>query len=429
MEEDHNHSHYHGVDKAEEHLSVDEALGLLLSKIRKTRSEPVPTSKANNRVLFKDLKCPQNLPTLARSTRDGYAVKLSPGNEKVERSSFRIVGEIRIGDLPRISLRTNEAVRIPTGAYIPTGANSVVMLEYSNVEKQFLNITKPAKIGENILSPGQDLRKGVPLLCAGTRLSPQHVALLSMLGIGRILVFARPRVAFFSTGDELVDLQSIRNKKPEPQSLVGILDSNRPFLASMIEELGGTPVDLGIARDTLEEIRTKMIEGFKSDALFLSAGSSVGERDYVTKAAKSIKGVKILVHGIAMRPSSPTGLAINRGKPLVILPGFPTSAIVSFLVFGRPAILKLGGSSVLDFPLIKVRMDDDYDGKEGLTHYLRVRISREGESYSARIVRPTEAQFSSWLREANGIAVIGRDGRTKVKRGDEIGSFLIGEIS
>ena len=185
----------------------------------------------------------------------------------------------------------------------------------------------------------------------------------------------------------------------------------------MINELGGIPVDLGIARDNLDEVKSKMIEGLSYDALFLSAGSSVGERDYVTRAAESIKGVKILVHGVAMRPSSPTGLAVHRGKPLILLPGFPTSAIVSFFVFGRPAILKLGGSSSLDYPMIRATINDDYVGKAGVTHFLRVRISRDGEMYRAKIVRPTEAQFSSWLREANGIAVIGRDGRTSVKRG------------
>ena len=254
----------------------------------------------------------------------------------MEKRPFKIIGEVRIGDIPKNSLKGDEAVRISTGAYIPRGANAVVMIEYTEVEKQILNITKPVKIGENILLPGQDLRKGMTLLSAGTRLRPQHIALLSMLGIDRIPVFVKPQIAFFSTGDELVNLGSDQVEKLVKTSRVHIFDSNRPFLESMIGELGGIPVDLGIARDTLVQVRAKMIEGFKSDALFISAGSSVGDRDYVTKAAESIKDVKILVHGVAMRPSSPTGLAIREGKPLILLPGFPTSAIVSFLVFGRP---------------------------------------------------------------------------------------------
>jgi molybdenum cofactor synthesis domain-containing protein len=429
MEENHSHSHYHGVDRAEEHVSVADALKILLNEIRKTRSEEVKLSESDNRVLLKDLASPKSLPRLARSTRDGYAIKLSGDMGVADNQPFKIVGEIRIGVIPKLTIRAGEAARIPTGAYIPPGANTVVMIEYAEVDRNSLSITKPAKIGENILSPGQDLRKGETLFNAGTRLRPQHIALLSMLGINRFPVYVKPRVAFFSTGDELEDIGSSWGRKVRSANQVGIFDSNRPFLSSIINELGGIPIDLGIARDNLDEVKAKMIEGLKYDALFLSAGTSVGERDYVTKATESIKGVRILVHGVAMRPSSPTGLAVYRGKPLILLPGFPTSAIVSFFVFGRPAILKLGGSSSLDYPMIRATIDDDYDGKAGLTHFLRVRISRDGEKYNARIVRPTEAQFSSWLREANGIAVIGRDGKTSVRRGDEISAFLIGEIT
>jgi len=250
-----------------------------------------------------------------------------------------------------------------------------------------------------------------------------------MLGIDQLPVYAKPKVAFFSTGDELKDIGSKSGRKNGSAHRVGIFDSNRPFLSSMINELGGIPIDLGIARDNLKEVKAKMNRGLRYDALFLSAGSSVGERDYVTKAAESIKDVKILVHGVAMRPSSPTSLAVHNGKPLILLPGFPTSAIVSFLVFGRPAILKLGGNSSLDYTTIRATLEDEYEGKAGLTHFLRVRIIRDGELYRAKIVKPTEAQFSSWLRQANGIAVIGRDGKTSVRHGDEVSAFQIGEIS
>jgi len=428
VEEDHDHLHYHGVDRAEEHLSVSDALKILLDEIRKTRSELVPVSEANNRVLFKELKSPGDLPRLARSTRDGYAIKLSQGVKEVENHLFRIVGEIRIGEVPKLTLDVDDAVRISTGAYIPSGANAVVMIEYTQVEQDSLKITRPVRVEENILSSGQDLRKGEVLFSAGTRLRPQHIALISMLGIDQFPVYAKPKVAFFSTGDELEDVGSRNRRRNGSVNQIGIFDSNRPFLSSMINELGGIPIDLGIARDNLNQVKAKMIKGLKYDALFLSAGSSVGERDYVTKAAESIKSVKVLVHGVAMRPSSPTSLAVHHGKPLILLPGFPTSAIVSFLVFGRPAILKLGGNSSLDYTLIRATLDDDYDGKPGLTHFLRVRIARDGELYRAKIVKPTEAQFSSWLREANGIAVIGRDGKTNVRRGDEISAFQIGDI-
>ncbi|MDA4130422.1 MAG: molybdopterin-binding protein, partial [Thaumarchaeota archaeon] len=182
--------------------------------------------------------------------------------------------------------------------------------------------------------------------------------------------------------------------------------------------------------DNFQKIRSKLVKSLECDAVILSAGSSVGERDYVTRALESISGLTTLVHGVAMRPSSPTGLTTYKGKPVILLPGFPTSAIVSFYVFGRPAVLKLAGSSSTQPPLIKATIMDEYSGKKGLTHFLRVLVKKEGGEYIVSIVRPTEAQYSSWLRVANGIAIIGENGgSTVVKPGEEVSVFLIAEIS
>lgn len=172
---------------------------------------------------------------------------------------------------------------------------------------------------------------------------------------------------------------------------------------------------------------TSRVTRLKFDALFISAGSSVGERDYVAKAVESIGGVKILVHGVAMRPSSPTGIATYKGKPFILLPGFPTSTIVSFLVFGIPAILSTGGSTIVEPPMIRAKLSEDYPGKPGITHFVRVRIKRDKEEYAASVVRPTEAQYSSWLKQANGIVVIGELG--SAKQGEMVDAFLIGELS
>ncbi len=295
---------------------------------------------------------------------------------------------------------------------------------YCRVEDGRLVITKLPRLGENIVSPGEDLKKGQLLYQAGIRLRPQHIALLTMLGVSKVRVFSKPRIAFFSTGDELQDVGSRRNRRGVVSR---IYDSNRPFLSACISEMGGIPIDLGVVRDNFKEIRAKMSRGLEYDGLLLSAGSSVGERDYVSKAAESIAGVEMMAHGVAMRPSSPTGLAIYREKPVIFLPGFPTSAIVSFYVFGRPAILKLSGCSSTEIPTIRATIEEDFDGKPGLTHFLRVRVVQENDEYRANIVRPTEAQYSSWLREANGIAILGRDGKTSLKRGEQVSVFMIGD--
>ena len=419
--EEHDHSHYHGVDSAEKHVSVDEALALFLGRIGETRSEIVKVSGSDGRILFSNVICPGNLPRVARSSRDGYAIKLATDSDIL---SFTVVGEVKIGTIPKLKIESGEAAKVATGSSVPRGANAVVMREYSQVEDERLVISKTPKPGDNIVSPGEDLKKGQLLFVSGTRLRPQHVALLSMLGIDKVRVFSKPRIAFFSTGDELEDTGFHRNRK---DSASRIFDSNRPFLSASISELGGIPIDLGIARDNFKEIRAKMSRGLGFDALLLSAGSSVGDRDYVSKAAESIVGVEMVVHGVAMRPSSPTGLAIFRKKPIIFLPGFPTSAIVSFYIFGRAAILKLSGSSSVELPTIKATIEEDFVGKPGLSHFLRVRIVREDEKYRASVVRPTEAQYSSWLRQANGIAILGKDGKTSLKCGDQVSIFMIGD--
>lgn len=427
--EDHDHLHYHGVDNAERHISVADALSTFLGEIRNTKPESIKLSESVNRILFSDVTSPENLPKLPRSTRDGYAIKFGFGGDVVfQDSTFTVIGEVRIGRIPNIILKVGEAAKIATGSFIPRGTDAVVMREYSKTENGILQISRPVRIRENIVLPGEDLKKGDPLFKGGTRLRPQHIALLSLLAVRQVKVFSRPRIATFSTGDELKDLVALKVRRTSKEFLAATFDSNRPFLSSIITELGGVPVDLGIARDDFQEIRSKMVSGLKFDGLLLSAGSSVGERDYVSRAAESIKGLRMLVHGVAMRPSSPTGLAIYRGKPVIFLPGFPTSALVSFYVFGRQAVLKLMGSSDTEMPTIRAIIEEDFEGKPGLTHFLRVRLIRDGELIKATIVRPAEAQYSSWLRQANGIAIIGRDGKTAVKRGDEVSVFPIADI-
>jgi molybdopterin molybdotransferase len=420
MTEEHDHSHYHGVDKADEHLSVAEAIKILLDNIIPVKQETIGALEADNRILFEDIKSPVDLPRRARSTRDGYAVNITEDIESGR--SFKLTGNVRIGRIPNLSVKGGEAVRVATGSYLPKGANAVVMVEYAEVQGKEVRANRAIKVHENILNPGEDLTKGQLLLSKGSRVHPQHIALFSMLGIRKVRVFSKPRIAYFSTGDELVDARRATSKVA-----TGVYDATRPFIGSMISDLGSVPVDLGIVGDNFVQTKAKMTKGLKYDALILSAGTSVGERDYVAKAAMSISGVKILVHGVAMRPSSPTGIASYKGKPMLLLPGFPTSAMISFFVFANPAILRLSGSAVTQPTTIKARLVEDYEGRSGLTHFVRVSVTKESGEYKATVTRPTEAQYSSWLRSANGVAII--DEKGAAKRDEVVDVFLIAEIS
>jgi molybdenum cofactor synthesis domain-containing protein len=423
MEEDH--THYHGVDKAESHLSVSDALNEFLSNIAPVKTESVNLLESLHRVLSQDVISKVDLPPRARSTRDGYAVHVEDAASVG--SEFKIVGDVRIGTRPKVAIKFGEAIRIATGSHIPLGANAVVMKEYTEEKESSLSVSREIKTGENILMLGEDVAKGSIVLKKGESIMPQHISLLTQLGINKVEVYRRPKIAFFSTGDELVD--SKRNTLSSKEfGNPKIYDVNRLFIESMISELGAIPKDLGIARDNFQKIKTKMLQGLQYDALILSAGSSVGERDYVSKAVDSIKGVTTLVHGVAMRPSSPTGLAIYKNKPLILLPGFPTSAFVSFLVFGRAAILKLSGIEKTGFPFVRARLLDRYEGKLGITHFVRVKVDPNAEGYTAHVVKPTEAQYSSWMGSANGIAVIDENS-SPVEAGSEVNVSLIRELN
>jgi molybdopterin molybdotransferase len=434
-EAEEDHTHYHGVDKAEEHISVENALEKFLREISPLKkSEIVTFSESLGRICDEDVKARFDIPRSDRSTRDGFAIKIgSTMNVAYQGSEFRIIGEVPIGKRPHISVKEGEAAKVATGSFIPKGSNSIVMKEYCEVRENgsILVIRKEAKIGDNILRRGEDIPKRTTVLSRGTRIWPHHIALLAMVGVTRLRVYQKPRVAFFSTGDELVDVSTFANKRGKANDSFSekISDVNRPFIESMTRELGAVPVDLGIARDDFQSIRKKIVKGLSFDALLLSAGSSVGEKDYASKAAESLRGVKTLVHGVAMRPSSPTALATYKGKPFIMLPGFPTSMIVSFLIFAGPAILKIAGSKSIYFPRIKARLEDnDFQGKAGVTNFVRVRVVEKAGEYLAKIVRPTEAQFSSWLKEANGIGVAEHQSRSSLQKGDLLDVFLIADV-
>ena len=210
-----------------------------------------------------------------------------------------------------------------------------------------LRANKAIKIQENLLVVRRRYCKEPSTLVEGDKApTSTHCAFLDARN-KKASEFFQNRRSHFS---QLATSSSTQINQDSKKNSTGIYDANRPFIASMISELGAVPVDLGIAKDNFGVIKAKMLKGLRYDALILSAGSSVGERDYVARAADSIQGVRILVHGVAMRPSSPTGIASYKGKPILLLPGFPTSAIISFFVFANPAILRLSGCTNVEQP-------------------------------------------------------------------------------
>ncbi len=246
-----------------------------------------------------------------------------------------------MGAVPERGVAPGEALRVPTGAMLPAGADAVVMIEYTAEHPdKTLEVRRAVAPGENVLQPGEDVGAGEPLFAAGARLRPQDIGLLAALGITRLTVPRRPRVVILSSGDEIVPL----DRKPGPGQ---VRDANAYLAAAQVQAWGGLPLIKGIIPDDFPALRAALAAALiEADLILISGGSSVGVRDLTLKAVADLPGAEVLVHGVAIRPGKPTILATvgeNGAKPLLGLPGHPASAAVVMEVLGRPLLEHLAG--------------------------------------------------------------------------------------
>ena len=296
---------------------------------------------ALGRVLGEDIVSHQFLPPADRSVMDGYAIRSEDVQKVSEKNPtiLEVIGESKLGEICNISVRAGTAVAVATGSMIPSGADTVVIIERTtSVKGNRIAVYAPAHAGESISKKGEDLVPGATVLPKGKRLRAQDIGVLKELGLTRVKVVRKPRIGIISTGNELIDSSNKSN-------VAKVVDINRPILAGMVQELGAEPIDLGIVGDEDADIIRLLRRGLRtSDILLVTAGSSVGKKDLVPQCINKLGKPGMLIHGIAMRPSMPTGLAVVKGKPILSLPGFPVSAIFAFRVFARPLIAMLMGT-------------------------------------------------------------------------------------
>jgi molybdopterin molybdotransferase len=296
-----------------------------------------------------------------------------------------------------------EAWRIATGGMLPKGATAVVMVEYTNeMPDGTLEVRRPVAPGENVMHPGEDVRAKDPLFAAGRRLRPQDIGLLAALGVTRVRVYQKPRVAVLSSGDEIVPI----TKKPAPGR---VRDANAFMVAAQVAEGGGIPLFKGIVpddRDTLHAVLTEALE--EADLVLISGGSSVGVRDLSLKAIQDLPEAEILVHGVAIRPGKPTILADIGGKPLLGLPGHPASAAVVMQVLGLPLLQRLAGLADNPAPwggAVQAQLSRNLAGASGREDFVRVRLRREKDTLWADPVLGPSGLLSP-LVKSDGLVVI-----------------------
>ena len=386
--------------------------------------ESIPIMDAVGRILARDVFAQSYLPATDLSALDGYAVRSNDLRDasQTSRVVLRIVGECRLGEPCHLKIASGEAVVVATGSCMPKEADVVVMVERtSRLRENMIEVRSAVTLGEGVTQKGADFAPGRRVLQKGRRLRPEDVGALKALGLSKVFVVRRIRVGVLSTGNELVNSQQT-NKGAK------VVDINRPVISAMVKELGAEPVDLGIARDEVREIRQALTKGLRgSDVVLVTAGSSVGKRDLVPSCINSLGRPGMLVHGIAMRPGMPTGLAVVNRKPLVSLPGFPVSAIIAFKAFVRPLLAKLSGFPMPAERSIKAILKERISGAPNLRTFVRVKVEKVEAGFLACPLKVQRSSSLTSMVDANGILTI-PESVGAIEAGEEVDVSLTGDI-
>lgn len=353
-------------------LSVTEAAARIRGRVPRLGTERVSLWEAEGRVLTCDVVANRPLPPCDNSAMDGFAARSAdlPG-------TLPVVGEAAAGHPWAEEIAAGTAVRIMTGAPVPPGADTVVIQEDARIDGD--RVTLPAAApGDHLRRAGEDVAVGERALTAGIRLDAGALALLAALGHATIEVAWRPRVAIFSTGDELVDVAD------EP-GFGQIVDSSAHGLMALVRAAGGEPTYLGIVPDHRAATAEALARALDHDAVLTTGGVSSGAHDHVRGALEDA-GVALELWKVAMKPGKPVAFGLGgHGTPVFGLPGNPVSTMVAFELFVRPALLAMQGATVLDRPRAPVVLPEGYEKPAGRAHYLRARLERDGERLIARL--------------------------------------------
>ncbi len=342
---------------------------------RPMRRETIEIEHAFGRVLAREVRADRDYPPFNRSTRDGFAVRASDAAAPGAR--LECVGELRAGGSFDGTLGPGQCVEIMTGASVPAGADAVAMIEHSKRDGRTITLERAAQIGDHIVPRGSEARIGALLVAADARVGYAEMALAAQAGTTRLEVFANPRLAILSTGDEVVDARA----NPGP---LQVRNSNGIAIEVLARTAGAEPIQLGNAPDELVALRRGIERGLEADILVLSGGVSMGKYDLVEQVLSDL-GAEFHFTGVAIRPGRPAVFATCRGKLVFGLPGNPVSTMVTFELFVLPAIDLLSGAAPRPLPVFRGKLATPVHEKGPMTHFLPARIEWEGRE--ARITQ------------------------------------------
>jgi putative molybdopterin biosynthesis protein len=399
--------------------------------LRPLAAESVPLSAALGCILAEDIIAPVDVPGFDRSNVDGFAVGAEDtfGASEDRPRTLRLGGPAVLPGLsPNIAVVGGTAVAVATGAVIPRGADAVVMVEYTDVDAGQLVIRRPVAPGANITFAGTDIGRDETVLRRGELLTSRETGVLAALGLARVPVVRRPRVAVVSTGNELI--------APGEAMRPGLVyDSNATILADAVRELGGEPVSFGIVPDDRAALYRTLRQALSCDLVLLSGGTSKGEGDISYRVVADLGRPGIVTHGVALKPGKPLCLAAIRVEerdavrtvPVVVLPGFPTSAVFTFREFVGPVIRRLAGAAEARDAVLQARLPMRVNSERGRTEYVLVNLvgSADAGPLVAYPMGKGSGSVTTFSR-ADGFVVIPRQ-REYLEAGDSVEVHLLSE--
>lgn len=398
---------------------LHEAQHIVLDATTLLGVEKVSILDALGRTLAEDIVAERDNPPWNNSAMDGFAVRWEDIRQEhaIQKPvTLRVIEDVPAGKMPSKTVKVGEAIRIMTGAPVPHGADTVLKVEDTEQTPDTVRVLKPEPRGANIRPQGEDVKKGECIIASGTHIRPGEAGMLAVLAKSFLFVYQRPRVAILSTGDELADLD-------ERFSEEKIINSNSYGIAAAVQEAGGIPLLLGIARDTKTALKEKISQGLNADILVLSGGVSMGDYDFTKEVFQEI-GAEMNFWKLAIRPGQPLAFGKIQGRLAFGLPGNPVSSMVTFEQLVRPAMLKMSGRRSYGRPVVEAVFQEQFSKRADRRHFLRGVLTREDGIFKVRTTGEQGSGILTSMVKANCLI----DVPTEVERvnpGDSVSVQLL----
>ncbi|MFQ6010580.1 MAG: molybdopterin molybdotransferase MoeA [Nitrososphaerales archaeon] len=392
---------------------MDEALSELYRLVKvKVDTERVPIPDAFRRIAAESVVSKFKIPPMNLSRVEGYAIRTE---DLKSHKTLKITGRIRLGEVDGRELLPGEAQEVPTGGYLPRGADAALPIEYSRVDADALSFEKEIARGGNVTPAGSDISIGQTVIQKGQEIRAQDLDLLAIVRMQDIAVYRKPKVSIISTGSELTEDYA------HPPA--GKIPSSHNLLVSgMVNDSGGIPLNLGIASDEPDVLKGKLDEGLRrSDIILTIGGSSVGRADIVSKSINSLGKPGMVVEGVMLQPGRVSGFGIVEGKPIVLLPGFVLSTIISFALFVKPLFEVVTNRSPSPFgPAIGATLKEDvsFTSFSSFRKAVFVKLTHDQDSFGAKPLRGDSSMISV-LHGCDGL-IVTDEKKSGLKSGEKV---------